>query len=455
MHKPKERCKVGKKRKQVHFNVFIRGAGHHAGAWKHPLVNPHTDLDLEHYANLTAIAERGLFDSLFMADNYSGLGRRLEPFTLLSALAGLTKHVGFIATVSTTYNDPYHVARKFASLDHISKGRAGWNIVTGHSQEDADNFGKPGHPEHSTRYDIGTEFIEVTKQLWDSWEEDALVYDRDNGVMIDNSKVHEINFKGKYFNVKGPLNIPRPPQGYPVLVQAGSSESGKELAARAAEVIFTAQQTLGAAQEFYNDVKSRLIRYGRTPNELLIMPGLSPIVADTEAEARDLQEELDSLVDAKRSLKRLSNYFTVDLSEYDLDDPVPVEKSKPYGFSQNGITSRHEAVVDAAIRDKMTIRQFLSRSYAGHGHVSYTGSVLQVADFIEKWVTENGADGFNILPPLFPSSLETFVDKVVPELQNRGLFRTEYEGTTLRDRLGLTRPENQHKQIWALNREAN
>jgi FMN-dependent oxidoreductase (nitrilotriacetate monooxygenase family) len=445
---------VGQSKKKAHFNVFIRGAGHHAGAWKHPLTDPKADLDLDYYVSLAKIAERGLFDSLFTADNYSGLGRRLEPFTLLSALAALTKHVGFIATVSTTYNDPFHVARKFASLDHISKGRAAWNIVTGHSQEDADNFGKLGHPDPATRYDIGTEFVEVTKQLWDSWEEDALVYDRDTDVTLDRDKVYDIDFKGKYFNVKGPLNIPRPPQGYPVLVQAGSSENGKELAARTAEVIFTAQQTLGAAQEFYTDVKSRLIRYGRTPDQLLIMPGLCPIIADTEAEAKDLEAELFSLVDSSKALKRLSNYFTVDLSEYSLDAPVPVDKSKPYDFSSKGITSRHEVVVDAARRDNMTIRQFLSRSYSGHGHVSFTGSVIQTADFIEKWLAEDGADGFNILPPLFPSGLDTFVDKVVPELQNRGLFRTEYEGTTLRENLGLARPANAHKQIWALSKVA-
>ncbi|RXZ82498.1 LLM class flavin-dependent oxidoreductase [Paenibacillaceae bacterium] len=448
---------MGDSTKKLHFNVFIRGAGHHAGAWKHPLANPQGELGLAHYANLAQIAERGLFDSLFMADNYSGLGRRLEPFTLLSALAALTKHVGFIATVGTTYNDPYHIARKFSSLDHISNGRAAWNIVTGHSQEDADNFGTPGgHPDPDTRYVISNEFVEVAKQLWDSWEEDALVYDRKADVMLDTSKVHQINFKGEYFAVKGPLNIPRPPQGYPVLVQAGSSESGKELAARTAEVIFTAQQTLAAAQEFYRDVKGRLSKYGRTANQLLIMPGLSPVIADTEAEARELEAELDGLVNTKQSLKRLSNYFTVDLSEYPLDAPVPVDKSKPYGFSNAGITSRHEVVMDAARREKMTIRQFLSRSYAGHGHVSFTGSVLQAADFIERWFREGGADGFNILPPLFPSGLDIFVDKVVPELQNRGLFRTAYEGTTLRENLGLARPKNTNKAIWALNnREAN
>ncbi|GAA3408880.1 LLM class flavin-dependent oxidoreductase [Paenibacillus hodogayensis] len=446
---------MAQSKKQAHLNVFIRGSGHHGGAWKHPDSDPGSDLGLDYYANLARIAERGLLDSLFMADNYSGLGRRLEPFTLLSALAALTKHIGFIATVSTTYNDPFHVARKFASLDHLSNGRAAWNIVTGHSQADADNFGKPGHPEVTKRYDIGDEFVEVAKQLWDSWEEDALVYDRKTDTTILADKVHEIRFKGNYYSVKGPLNIPRPPQGYPVLVQAGSSESGRELAAKSAEVIFTAQQTLGAAKEFYTDVKSRLIKYGRTPDQLLIMPGLGAVVADTEAEAKDLEDELNALVDTKKSLKRLSNYFTVDLSEYSLDALVPVDKSKPIGSLTNGITSRHEVVIDAARRDKMTIRQFLSRSLGGHGHITFTGSVIQVADFIETWLREGGADGFNLLPPLFPSGLETFVDKVIPELQNRGLFRTAYEGTTLRENLGLARPENSHKQLWALGREAN
>jgi FMN-dependent oxidoreductase (nitrilotriacetate monooxygenase family) len=442
-------------RKQAHFNVFMRGSGHHAAAWKHPDANPKADLDLEYYHEIAKIAERGLLDALFMADNYSGLGRRLEPFTLLSALAALTKNIGLIATVGTTYNDPYHVARKFASLDHISKGRAGWNIVTGHSQADADNFSRSEHPEVSKRYEIGDEFVEVTKQLWDSWEEDALIYDRESGVAIDRDKIYEIAFRGKYHKVRGPLNIPRPPQGYPVLVQAGSSEPGKELAAKTAEVIFTAQQTLGAAQAFYADVKGRLAKYGRTPDQLLIMPGLCPIVADTEAEARDIEEEFNALLNPEQTLKRLSNYFTVDLTEYDLDDPVPVEKSKPYGSITTGITSRHEAVVDAAIRDKMTIRQFLARSAAAHGHVSFTGSVLQTADFIEKWICENGADGFNILPHVYFKGLETFVDKVIPELQNRGLFRTAYEGRTLRENLGLARPENQHRAVWAAARETH
>jgi len=432
--------------RKLHFNVFIRSSGHHSAAWKHPLAVPEQDLSLDYYADLAAIAERGKLDSLFMADNYSGTWRRLEPFTLLSALAALTKRIGLIATVSTTYNEPYHVARKFASLDHISGGRAAWNIVTGHSKADADNFGRPGHPDLEKRYEIGDEFVEVVKQLWDSWEEDALVYDREANIALITDKVHEIGFSGNYFRVKGPLNIPRPPQGHPVLVQAGSSEGGRELAAKTADVIFTAQQTLAAAREFYADVKSRLAKYGRTPDELLIMPGLALIIGDTEAEARELEAELNSLVDVEASLKRLSSYFTVDLTDYPLDAPVPLDKANPDAWKTSGITSRPGVVLDGARRENMTIRQFLYRSAGGHGHVTFTGSALQVADFIETWFREYGCDGFNILPAIFPSGLEAFVDKVIPELQNRGLFRTEYEGKTLRENLGLARPENRFKK---------
>lgn len=445
---------MSKLRKQAHFNVFLRGSGHHSGAWKHKDSSPAEDLNLDYYANIAQIAEKGRFDALFMADNYSGTGRRLEPFTLLSALAALTKHVGLIATVSTTYNDPYHVARKFASLDYISNGRAAWNIVTGHSKSDADNFNRTEHPDIAMRYEMGEEFVDVCKQLWDSWEEDALIYDRSSGTMLDASKVYEINYQGKYFKVKGPLNIPRPPQGYPVLVQAGSSEGGKELAAKSAEVIFTAQQTLGAAREFYADVKGRLSKYGRTPDQLLIMPGLCPIVADTEAEARDIEDEFNRLNDPSQILKRLSDYFTVDLTSYPLDSLVPVDKAKPYGSIKSGITSRQEVVIDAARRDRMTIRQFIARSSAGHGHVSFTGSVIQTADFIENWMVHHGADGFNILPHLYYKGFKFFVDKVIPELQNRGLFRAEYEGRTLRENLGLARPANHHKNLWALQTQA-
>ncbi|MBW7452472.1 LLM class flavin-dependent oxidoreductase [Paenibacillus sepulcri] len=436
--------------RKAHFNVFIRSTGHHAASSRHPSVNPNGGLDLAHFVNQARIAERGLLDSLFVADGYSGASRRFEPFTLFSALAVLTKHIGFIATVGTTYNDPFHLARQFASLDHISKGRAAWNIVTG-AQSAAHNFGRDEHPDVEQRYKVGEEFVDVVRQLWDSWEEDALVYDKEKGQQLDSNKVYSINFQGEYYKVKGPLNIPRPPQGYPVLVQAGSSEGGKELAARTAEAIFTAQQTLGAAQEFYRDVKGRLGKFGRNSEQLLILPGLSPIIGDTEAEARDLEEELFSLLNTKHSLQNLSRFFTVDLSEYPLDAPVPLDKLRPAEDFRVGITSRRDVIIDAAIRDKFTIKQFLSRSAGGHGHVTFSGSVLQVADFIEKWFREGGADGFNILPPIIPSGLEAFVDKVIPELQNRGIFRTAYEGKTLRENLGLARPDNQHKKVWAAN----
>jgi len=426
--------------RKVHLNVFLRATGHHAGAWRHPDSRPELELDIEYLGRLAQLAERGKLDSVFLADGYAGGGSKLEPFTLLSALASVTKHIGLIATVGTVYNEPFHVARQFASLDHISGGRAGWNIVTGAGSA-AHNFGRDEHPEHAERYETGEEFVEVVKQLWDSWEDDALIYDKAGGRLTDPGKVHEINFEGHTYAVKGPLNIPRPPQGYPVLVQAGSSELGKELAAKTAEVIFTAQQTFDAGREFYADVKSRLARYGRTADELVILPGLAPIVADTEAEARDLEAELHSYVDTERALRHLSERFTVDLADYDLDDPVPLDKAKP-PEEFNGIRSRQEVVLDAARREGFTIRQLLYRSNGGHGHITFTGSVLQTADLIEKWFRNHAADGFNVLPQLVPTGLETFVDKVIPELQNRGLFRTEYEGATLRESLGLKRPAN-------------
>ncbi|MNZ63726.1 Nitrilotriacetate monooxygenase component A [compost metagenome] len=431
---------MGEHNRKAHLNVFLRATGHHAGAWRHKDSHPELELDIDYLAKLAQIAERGKLDSVFLADGYAGGGSKLEPFTLLSALASVTKHIGLIATVGTVYNDPFHVARQFASLDHISSGRAGWNIVTGAGSA-AHNFSLEAHPEHGERYVTGEEFVEVVKQLWDSWEDDALVFDKQAGKLVDTAKVHEINFKGHTYSVKGPLNIPRPPQGYPVLVQAGSSEAGKELAAKTAEVIFTAQQTFEAGRKFYKDVKSRLAKYGRTPDELVILPGFAPIIADTEAEAKELEEELHSYVDTKRALDSLSERFTVNLNDYPLDAPVPLDKARDEK-EFNGIRSRHEAVLDAARRENFTIRDLLYRSNGGHGHITFTGSVLQAADFIEKWVRNHASDGFNVLPQLFPTVLETFADKVVPELQNRGLFRTEYGGRTLRDNLGLKRPAN-------------
>ncbi|THF83293.1 LLM class flavin-dependent oxidoreductase [Cohnella fermenti] len=429
--------------KQAHFNVFLRAAGHHAAAWRHPSTTPELTFQFDYYKRLALTAERGLLDSVFMADGYVGTGRRLEPFTLLSALAAVTTNLGLIGTVGTTYNEPFHVARKFASLDRISGGRSGWNIVTGHTDETAFNFGKQSHLEHSERYRWAEEFVEVTKQLWDSWEEDALVFDKAKGIQFDDSKLHEINYEGKVYKVKGPLNIPRPPQGYPVLVQAGSSESGKELAAQTAEVVFTAQPTLAEGKAFYADVKGRLARYGRTPDQILILPGFSPIIGDTRAEAQELEDELNSFHDIDRHIAALSERFGIDLTGYPLDAPVP-EILNPKGIEDvNGSKSRHQLILDMLRSDaNLTLRQVVNRLSAARGHLTFTGTPIEVADVIEQWLDEQGADGFNLMPPIYPEGLDSFIDKVVPELQNRGRFRTAYEGATLRENLGLAVPAN-------------
>jgi len=428
--------------RKLHLNAFISGTGHHEAAWRYPDSTPELGLDIRHYQKIAQIAERGLLDSLFVADGYSGRSSgKLEPFTQLAALAVVTEHIGLIATVGTTYYEPYHVARKFASLDHISNGRAGWNIVTTGTESTAFNFGLDEHPEHALRYEFADEFVELTKQLWDSWEDDAVVYDKANGIQVDNNKVHEINFKGGHYFVKGPLNIPRPPQGYPVLVQAGSSESGKELAARTAEVVFTAQQTLEEAQAFYADVKSRLPKYGRTPDQLHILPGLSPIIADTEAEAREIEKELNGYINLESAVRRLSERVGFDLSGYPIDGPLPID-DLPGIDAINGRKGRYQLVVDLAVRENLTIRELTKRLAGARGHITFTGTPIGLADLIEKWFRNGGADGFNIMPQLYPSGLEAFVEKVIPELQNRGLFRTAYEGKTLRENLGLARPAN-------------
>ncbi|TDG00840.1 LLM class flavin-dependent oxidoreductase [Paenibacillus piri] len=433
--------------RKIHINLFLRNTGHHEAAWRHPQAQPERTLEVGFYRELAQTAERGLFDSLFISDNYSGTWRRVEPFTLLSALAMATRHIGLIATVNTTYNEPFHIARQFASLDHISGGRAGWNIVTGAGGNDAYNFGKANHPDHALRYETAEEFVEVVKQLWDSWEDDALLLDKQSGRQFDAGKVHEIHFKGKFHAVRGPLNIPRPPQGYPVLVQAGSSDSGKELAAKTAEVIFTAQPSIEEAQSFYADVKSRLARYGRTPDQLQVLPGLSPIIAGTEAEAKELEDELFALTDVSGAIQRLSDRLGVDFTGYSLDSRVPVDGAR--GIETiNGMKGRHQLLLDLIQRERPTFRELIVHLAGARGHLTFTGTPLQLADVIERWFIERVADGFNLMPPVFPGGLDIFVDKVVPELQNRGLFRTAYEAETLRGHLGLARPEHVRGTNW-------
>ncbi|THF77355.1 LLM class flavin-dependent oxidoreductase [Cohnella fermenti] len=428
---------------KLHLNVVLRGSGHHEAAWKHSQAKPLQDLSLEYYAEIVRIAERGLFDAAFIADSYAiaGPARRLEPITLVSALAALTRHLGFIATVDTSYHEPYHVARKFASLDHISGGRSAWNVVTS-SHSVAERFLAKEYPEPSVRYEIAGEFVEAVKLLWDSWEHEGDELDLSADEPFSRSKPREIRFDGQHLKLQGPLNVQRPPQGHPVIVQAGASNPGIELAARTADVVFCAQQTLAEAKRFYADVKSRMSRYGRQTKQLLVIPGLAPIVADTEAEAKEIEREFGALANERSLLAKLSEWFAVDLNDYDLDDPVPLDKAIPYRQLTSGITSRSAVYMEAARAEGMTLRQLAARSAAGHGHMTVTGSAIQVADRMESWFRERGADGFNLMPHLFPAGLEAFVAKVVPELQNRGLFREAYEGETLRDRLGLKHVEN-------------
>ncbi|GIH96065.1 LLM class flavin-dependent oxidoreductase [Planobispora siamensis] len=429
----------------LHLNAFLMGVGHHEAAWRHPRTEPARLTDVRHYQQLARIAERGRLDSLFLADGlalqgdvrHNALGG-LEPLTLLSALATVTDHIGLIATVSTTYNEPFHVARKFASLDHISGGRAGWNIVTSASEAEARNFGIE-RPAHADRYARATEFLEVVTKLWDSWEDDAVVGDRRAGLYADAGRIHPLDHDGAHFRVRGPLNTSRAPQGHPLLVQAGSSEDGKEFAARFAEAVFTAQQTLAEGQEFYADLKGRMARYGRNPDELLVLPGISPIIGSTEREALRLEKELEDLIIPAYGLAQLSHMTGIELSHDDLDRPLP-----EVSVETEGAQSRRKLVIDLARRENLTVRRLLGRLAGGRGHRVVAGTPEQIADEIQFWFENGAADGFNIMPPILPGGLEDFVDHVVPELQIRGLFRREYEGRTLRENYGLARPASRY-----------
>ncbi|GGL18019.1 monooxygenase [Sphaerisporangium melleum] len=431
--------------RRLHLNAFLMGVGHHEAAWRHPRTEPARLTDVRHYQELARIAERGLLDSVFLADGlalqgdvrHNAIGG-LEPLTLLSALAAVTDHIGLIATVSTTYNEPFHVARTFASLDHISGGRAGWNIVTSAGEAEARNFGRE-RPAHADRYARATEFLEVVTKLWDGWEDDAIVGDRRLGQYADTGRIHPADHHGTHFRVAGPLNTSRSPQGHPLLVQAGSSEDGKEFAARFAEAVFTAQQTLAEGQEFYADLKSRLARYGRSPGELLILPGISPIIGGTEEEAQRLARELEDLIIPAYGLAQLSHLVGIELTEDDLDRPLPA-----IPVETEGAQSRRKLIIDLARREGLTVRRLLGRLAGGRGHRVVAGTPEQIADQIQSWFENGAADGFNIMPPTLPDGLTAFVEHVVPDLQVRGLFRTEYESRTLRGNYGLPRPASRY-----------
>jgi FMN-dependent oxidoreductase (nitrilotriacetate monooxygenase family) len=433
----------------LHLNAFLMSTGHHEASWRLPESDPFANTDVEHFRNLARIAERGKLDSLFLADSpalFNNVGRRpsgvIEPLTLLTALAGVTEHIGLIATASTSYNSPYNLARRFASLDHVSGGRAGWNVVTTATLDAAQNFGLEDLPSHSERYERAAEFIDVSLKLWDSWEDDVAVGDKAAGVWGDDAKIHPAQHRGRYFSVQGALNIPRSPQGYPLLVQAGSSEDGKGLAARYAEAVFTAQQTMAEAQDFYSDLKSRTKRLGRDPDTIKILPGIVPVIGSTEAEAAERDAALEERIVHEYGQRQLARLLRVPVEQLELDRELPADL--PAEDEIEGAKSRYTLIVELARRERLTVRQLIGRLGGGRGHRTFTGTPEQVADAIEEWFRAGAADGFNIMPPVLPSGLELFVDHVVPILRKRGLFRHEYTGRTLREHYGLPRPANQH-----------
>lgn len=426
--------------RQMKLGLFFAPGGHHLAAWRHPNAYPY-GFDIRSYVAFAQTAERALFDMVFVADVYSltpdGKHRdtlRFEPMTLLSALAMVTSRIGLVATATTTYNEPYNVARQFASLDQISHGRAGWNIVTSSSALEAHNFGYDAHPATANRYNIAHEFVEVVRGLWDCWEEDALPIDKASGTFFDPDKLHVLNHDGRHFKVRGPLTIPRSPQGQPVLVQAGSSDDGRNLAASVAEVIFTIQRDLAGAQAFCKDIKRRAAAHGRDPDHALILPGVMPIIGRTRQEARDKYEQLQSLIHPDAGLRALGQTLGMDLSGVNLDGPLPeVDLTK---LTQ----SRATGIVETARKENMTVRDVYEKLVVSKGHRHLIGTAAEVADNLQEWFEAEGADGFNVMPAQFPDGLNDFAELVIPELQRRGIFRTAYDGTTLRQHLGVPTP---------------
>jgi len=433
-----------------HLNLFIQSRGHHEASWRHPDASPLPLTDIRFYQDLAQRAERGLFDSIFLADQLSlgedvaHAGRTwLEPITVLGALSASTSRIGLIATASTTYTEPFNLARQFASLDHISNGRAGWNIVTSWAPGAGRNYGETQQPSHADRYARAEEFMQVVNGLWDSWADDAVLDDRASGRYARADHIRPIDHAGPHYRVAGPLNLPRGPQGRPVLVQAGSSDTGRGFAARHAEAVFTAHLEKATAQAFYADLKARAAALGRDPKGVLILPGLSPVIAATEAGAQRLARELNELTDPEVGRKRLSGRFGGhDFSHLPLDRPLtPADFPAPE--TVEAARSRTEVILGVVRAQQPTLRQLLAILAGARGHFTTAGTPEQIADLMQDWVADGAADGFNLMPPLLPSMLDVFVAEVVPILQKRGLFRTAYEGTTLRDHFGLPRPKAQ------------
>ena len=441
-------------RGKMAIGMSIRGLGYHPAAWRHPDVPADGTLRFDHYARSAIAAERGKCDLLFFAD---GIGVRerdipegslnrmgyeiveMEPMTLLPALAVVTKNIGLVTTASTTYIEPYNIARKFATLDLISNGRAGWNVVTSWSDAEAKNFGREEQLDYDTRYARAAEFVDVVRGLWDTWEENAFPFDKQNARFFDEKKFHTLNHKGRFFSVRGPLNVARSPQGHPIVVQAGASEQGRELAAATADIVYAIYGTKEAGRAYYENIKGRMAKYGRAREDLKVLPALRPVVARTQQEAQAKFDQLQELLDPLVGLNRLSGAFG-DLSGFPLDGPVPIDERGP-----TGIRSQAQNLIDRVKRENPTIRQ-LYEQVAGKGGFCLIGTPVQIVDVMQDWFESEACDGFNITPTHLPTGCEDFVELITPELQRRGLFRTEYEGRTLRENLGLKPAVNRHSR---------
>lgn len=436
--------------RKLRLGAFFHPTGHHTAAWRHPDAQADAGINFAHYLEITRTAERGKFDMVFLADNLAVREARMEalsrsavyvanidPMTFIAALAVTTERIGLVSTASTSYHHPYHLARAFASADHISGGRVGWNIVTSSLEAEAHNFGREAHFDHAERYQRADEFTRVVLGLWDSWDDDAFVRDKASGIFFQPDKLHPLNHRGPFFSVKGPLNVPRSPQGYPVLIQAGISDDARHFASQFAEIVFTNHLNINIAKDYYTKVKASVSDYGRTADDVKIMPGIIPLVGRTEAEANEKFEFLNSLIDPIVAREYLSMLLRVDLVDVPMDGPLP-ELELPKNASWQFYNW-----VDLAKRERLTVRQLALRAAVGRVN-TIKGSPVQIADVLEHWFREGACDGFNIMPPYLPGAFTDFVDLVIPELRKRGLFRTEYEGRTLRENLGLKRPASRY-----------
>ncbi len=433
-------------RRQGHLKlgVFVLHAGYHQAGWRHPEARSGGE-DFALMQRIAQTAEGAKMDLLFFPDVPScdehstpSVASRFEPLTLLGALSAVTRHIGLAATASTTYQEPMNLARMFASLDHLSAGRSAWNAVTTLSKDTAGNFGAAEQIPHAQRYQRAREFVEVVRGLWDSWEDDAFPRDKASGIYFDKHKLHRLNHQGETLAVRGPLPLARPPQGYPVTIVAGASGPGRELAGRYADISFTAQYDIASAQAFYRDIKSLAEGFGRNPAHVLVMPGIVPVIGATAAEAQAKFDALQQHLTIEEALPLLSFFIGHDMSPYPLDEPLP-----ELGGSE-AMKSRTDLLSGFARDRQLTVRQLAMAVAAARGHLLVVGTPAEVADTLQAWFEADAADGFNVLPPYFPGGLDDFVDGVIPLLRERGLFRTEYEGATLRDNLGLPRPVNRY-----------